>query len=241
MHNRESHHNDVLENPNQLIEHEAEEIVPSEELLSLQNTLQFMKNKESYSKDPAKYLEVCEQAYKDITGFIINNGGEFETDVTKIYRQFGNSHDTPLIVRRDDPEKVLALSEGHDIELAFDPKVTGEGGEKYVNCSIWPYGRDYVSGIRTSFNEGRSSAGPIVMMIGVSQNANNNKIEETDASALSVGDIQREAVRIVSGSLKKEDLKFILIRVPIGYFPNENLTDDERKPGVTQIFRGFTF
>jgi hypothetical protein len=218
---------------------EAQE--PSAELLKVQEELRFLKDKESYKKDPEKYKSASKQTYKDIAGFLWDKGGEFVTDVNKIYREYGANGRTLLIVRREDPEKVLSLSEGGDVSLTFDPQVVGDRGDKYVNCAIWPYGRNAVSGIKNAFLEGRGMAGPLVTVVGVRQNPANNQVEMAKDAMTEVGDIERDAVRIVSGTLKKEDLAFIIVRIQKDYFPTENLVEAEKNDQVKQIFRGFTF
>ena len=220
---------------------EQAEQIPSEELLKLQSMLQGLKDRAAYSKNPSEYKELCGQTYKDLAGFFINSGAEFVTDVNDIYKEYGGENKKPFIVRREDPEKVVALSEGFDISLSFDPKVVGDRGDKYVNCAIWPYGRDAVSGIKNAFLEGRGMAGPIVSLIATKQNLENNTVEEATDAMLRVGTIDRDAVRIVSGKITKEDLRFIILRIQKDFFPDENLVDAERDEKVKQIFRGFTF
>lgn len=217
------------------------EDLPSKESLKLQGMLQGLKDKEGFSKDKVGYKELSEQTYKDLAGFLIENGAEFITDVNELYREFSKENNNPLIVRREDPEKVVSLADGNDINLSFDPKVVGDRGDKYVNCAIWPYGRDTVSGIKNAFLEGRGMAGPLVSLIAVKQNSKNNTIEVPDDAMLRVGTIDRDAVRIVSGKITKDDLQFIILRIQKDFFPESNLVDDEKSEGIRQIFRGFKF
>lgn len=213
----------------------------SPQLIAVKELLQYLKNKKLASENPEIYREKSFQAYKDLSSLLLENGGEFVTDVNLIYKKYGNNFSSPFIVRREDPEKVAALSEGQDISLAFDPNVVGDRGDKYANCAIWPYGKDAVGGIRNAFLEGRGMAGPLVTLIAVNDNPNNISIEEPRDSMKKVGTIEREAVRIVSGKITRNDLEFIILRIQKDFFPPENMTDEEKTEERKQIFRGIIF
>jgi len=218
-----------------------EEKTPTEELIRVKKMLQKLKDKDLILENPTEYKELSYQAYKDLSSFFINEGAEFVTDVNEIYQEFGNKQTSPIIIRREDPKKVAALSEGFPINLNFDPKVVGERGDKYANCAIWPYGRDAVSGIRNSFLKGRGMAGPLVTLIGVSHNPKSTELTIPEEFMIKVGTIERDAVRIASGNLTKEDLQFIILRIQKDFFPEENLSDSEKTENNKQIFRGFIF
>jgi len=213
----------------------------SDELKNVISLLRKLKNKDLIIQDAQEYKQASFQAYKKLTEFFINNNAEFITDVNQIYRKYGNNFSFPFVTRREDPEKVASLCEGHNVSLAFDPNVVGDRGDKYANCAIWPHGKDPIGGIRNSFLEGRGMAGPIVTLVALKQNPKNNSLEITKDSLQKVGTIEREAVRIVSGQIKKEDLAFIILRIQKEFFPPENLTEEEEKNNNKQIFRGFTF
>lgn len=216
---------------------EPEEKIPSPELTAITNTLHELKNRNFLMENPSEYKRLSQQAYKDLCSFFIDEGAEFVTDVNKIYQKYGQDIHSPLIVRRDDPEKVVALSEGFDINLSFDPKIADTTAEGYANCAVWPYGQDAVAGIRNAFLEGRNMAGPIATLIAIKQNYDHTKLKKPEE----LTDTKREAVRIASGSLTKEDLQFILLRFQKDFFPTESLTEQEKAVDVKQIFRGFTF
>lgn len=226
---------------NQQREEKEKKFEYSSELIEIKKILQSLKDKQLMNENPEAYKELSFEAYKKLTGFLMNNGLEFVTDVNYIYRKYGNNFSSPFITRREDPEKVMSLCEGESINLSFDPNVVGDRGDKYANCAIWPYGADAVGGIRNSFLEGRGMAGPIVTMMAVEHNQNNTSLEKPQDSLKKVGTIERDAVRIVSGKIKKEDLKFIILRIQRNFFPQENLTEKEKNSDNKQIFRGFVF
>jgi hypothetical protein len=233
-----------IKEPKQKIEVEAEEdfeYEPSQEFLEINEKLNQLKDKSLYSQDKEKYKELCHQTYKDLGSFLINNGGEFSSDINNVYKKYQSNYNNPLVVRREDPEKVAQLVDGKDIDLKFDPKVTGDRGDKYANCAIWPYGKNPVAGIKNAFLEGRGMAGPLVTLTAVKANPNNTSIEKPKDFKIKVGDIEREAVRIFSGNINKEDLKFIILRIQKDFFPQDNLAEEEIKTNPKQIFRAIEF
>jgi hypothetical protein len=217
------------------------EYEPSLSFLNIKDKLDQLKDKKFQKENPDKYKELCYKIYKDISSFFIENGGEFASDVNNIYRKYQDSYSDPLVVRREDPEKVAQLVDGKELDLIFDPKVVGDRGDKYANSAIWPYGKDPVAGIRNAFLEGRGMAGPIVTLTAIKANPDNTNIEIPQNAKLNVGNIEREAVRIFSGNVSKEDLKFIILRIQKDFFPEENLSEQEIKTNPKQIFRAIEF
>lgn len=221
------------------IKTEKKEFSPA--LIKIKKMLQDLKSKELAISSPDEYKKLSYQTYKDLCSFFTEEGAEFVTDVNDIYKKYTKNNISPLIIRREDPEKVIALNEDVDINIHFDPKVAGDMGDKYANCAIWPYGPNAVSGIRNAFLEGKGMAGPIVALMAVNNNPKNTNLKKPDDFLLKVGDIEREAVRIVSGTIIKQDLEFIILRIQKDFFPPESLTDREKQDEVKQIFRGFTY
>jgi len=214
---------------------------PSPQLLQVKELISYLKNKKEAINNPEEYKQKSFETYKNLVSLLLEAGGEFITDVNEIYKKYQENTSSPFIVRRDDPEKVAELSEDKDINLSFDPKVVGDRGDKYANCSIWPYGRNAVSGIKAAFLEGRGMAGPLVTLIGVKNNSEHMIIEKPRDSLERVGTIDREAVRIVSGKITKQDLGFVILRIQKEFFPLENMTEQEKSDTNKQIFRGITF
>jgi hypothetical protein len=212
-----------------------------EDLALIWGDLRFLKNKEKFNENPEQYKERSAQTYKNLTEFFLAHGATLTSDVNKIYHRYKAGERDSLIVRREDPEKVAGLMADQPIDLSFDPKVAGDRGDKYANCAIWPYGSNPVAGIRNAFLEGRGMAGPIVTLTAIRPNPKNNSIEKPIDHLLKVGDIDREAVRIVSGQIEKDDLEFVLLRMPHEFFPKENMTEEEIKEKPIQIFRAFNF
>jgi len=73
------------------------------------------------------------------------------------------------------------------------------------------------------------------------QNSQHNLIEDPKDKMLNTGNINRESVRIVSGQIKKEDLEFIIVRLPKKFLSPEKLSEEEKNNNLKEVFRGFTF
>ncbi|NCT54493.1 hypothetical protein GW758_00865 [Candidatus Falkowbacteria bacterium] len=212
----------------------------SEDLVYLIGDLRFLKNKDEQINNPEEYKHRLESTLEHISDFFKKNGGK-EEDVSSIYRNYLSKNGKPLIVRREDPEKVVRLIENEDIDLSFDPKVVADRGDKYANCAIWPHGVNPTAGMQNAFLEGRGMAGPLVTMMASRQNSQHNLIEDPKDKMLNTGNINRESVRIVSGQIKKEDLEFIIVRLPKKFLSPEKLSEEEKNNNLKEVFRGFTF
>lgn len=212
-----------------------------ENLAYVLGDLRFLKNREEFNKSPEDYKRRSAEAFKDLHDFIISSGGREIKDINEIYKKYQNNNSEPLIVRREDPEKVALLLNNKDIDLGFDPKAAGDKEGKYANCAVWPYGANPVAGIKNAFLEGRGMAGPLVSLMAAKQNAEHNTVEILENEMKKIGEINREAVRSASGKISRDDLEFIILRMQKDFFPNEYLNESEKKPEIKQIFRAFSF
>jgi len=221
------------------IDKELENKEINENLADIFKDFAFLENKENINSNPEKYKEAIKEAILKISKYFEDNGAELKP-VTDVYQPHLSKNEK-LLVRRENPEKVLKLVKGDDINLNFDSKVVGDRGNKYANCAIWPYGKNSTSGIKNAFKEGRGAAGPIVTMLASKQNLNNHEIVIPENHQIKTGDIEREAVRIVSGKIKKEDLEFIVLRVHKNFFPQDLMSEDEKVSDMEEVFRAFDF
>ena len=212
----------------------------SEDLIYLIGDLRFLKNKEEQAKSAEKYQGRLEDTLEHIADFFKKNGGK-EENISSIYRKYLSENGKPLIVRREDPERVVRLIENEAINLNFDPKVVADKNSKYANCAIWPHGANPTAGMQNAFLEGRGMAGPLVTMMATRQNPKNNLIEDPKDKMLNNGKVNRESVRIVSGQIKREDLEFIIVRLQKKFLSPEKLTEEERNNNLKEVFRGFSF
>lgn len=205
----------------------------------LLGNMHILKNKEKALSDPDNYKEKSIETFNELDTFLRDNGGTYYENVNDLYNQY-NSTTKPLIVRREDPIRIVNLIKGDSIKMEFDPEVVGDRGDKYANSALWPYGPiNKTSGIANAFLEGRGAAGPIVIVAGYTHNQDHMKIEDPDEHMAEVGTIQRHAIKILSGEIETQDLEFLIIRAPKKFFDPTKLKLEEQHS--EQIFRGYKF
>lgn len=217
----------------------------TDDFLDMLNDLEFLNDTENFKADKSQYLEKTNEVYGQLLDFFQNKGGKYEEDVNAIYSKYGLTNN-PLIVRRENPIALMNMLQGKEIKMFFDPEVTGDRGDRYANSALWPHGpADKMSGIANAFLEGRGKAGPLVMVIGVKNNPKNLELTIPEGALQEIGDIQRYGVRALSGSIKKEDLQFIILRAPSAFMDESTFTESEKERAASgklqQIFRGFSF
>lgn len=148
----------------------------------------------------------------------------------------------PLFVRREDPLRIEALFDGVNLMISTD-------GKGYVNATRW----DQDTGMEcltTAFLEGRTDHHSVVTVAGYAKSALKERTIKPgmDANPLHDGRI----VCSVEGTIEKQDLRFLLVRIPVQRFSEADMTEEEleafegwseqkglRKP--LYIFRLFTF
>ncbi|HRH32471.1 MAG TPA: hypothetical protein PLK06_04055 [bacterium] len=216
----------------------------AENFAVLMGNLELLKNTTTLKEDPETYMARAYETYDELDQYLRDYGGEYHEDVNEVYRQYSASK--PLVVRRENPNRIVDLVHGNDVTITFDPEVVGGRGDKYANCALWPHGSiEKTNGIANAFLEGRGNAGPIVMVAGYDQNAEHMSIEEPAEKMEEVGTISRQNVKILSGTIKPEDLEFIILRSPVKFFDKNRLTPAEQerlaRGQLTQVFRGYTF
>jgi hypothetical protein len=229
----------LIKEPDQVETPENETKRWSQESLGfLLGDLEILKKTESAKINPEEYQRKSIEVFNELDQFFKDNGAEYHENVTDIYNDYSNGE--PLVVRRENPSRLLELVNGGEIEMTFDSEVVGERGDKYANAALWPHGPvDKTSGIANAFLEGRGSAGPVVLLAGYKKNGDHMKIEEPEDKMYSVGTIDRHSVKILSGKLQNEDLAFVIMRAPVRYFDKNNLNEGEKNS--TQVFRGYKF
>jgi hypothetical protein len=217
----------------------------SDDLLDIINSFNFLEETENFRSNKEEYIEKTNETYGQLINFFKSKGGEYKEDVNDIYQKY-SSTTNPLVVRRENPVALAKMLQGQPIEMVFHDEVVEDRGDKYANSALWPHGpADKMSGIASAFLEGRGKAGPLVMVIGVKNNPENMETVVPEGALQEIGDIQRYGVRALSGSIKREDLAFIILRAPSAFIDPESLTESEKKRAASgkpqQIFRGFSF
>ncbi len=152
-----------------------------------------------------------------------------------------------IVIRRDDPRKLeQTLARGLDLSLEFDPKLGGP----YANSALWSKNAGN-RGLENAFLEGHGHVDGLIAVVGFVPNQQ-MRIQAVPDLAGSLTGLDRSLVRSVSGTIALEDVRFIVLRMPIDHFPEEDMTDEElerldewriemKRKNPVFIFRGLTF
>ena len=166
---------------------------------------------------------------------------EYCDNVADIYRGVHG----PILVRREDPRSALhAVLQHESIELSYkkDLGLEEKTDTPYFNATRWQGASD-VSGLRNPFIEGFSQAEGVVTVLGFEQGPQIEVVHpEYVAEKLQDSNIAHEKDVAVSGTLRHEDLLFMVTRMPTKFVPVEELSDDELdrydEGRLPYIFRG---
>lgn len=161
--------------------------------------------------------------------YLAESGGKYFEDVGEMYESVKGES---VIVRREDPRIVVdALAKEHSIEI--HPK---SGVDPYPNAVEWNY--DYgTKGLENAFLEGLAQLNGIVTVIGFSPNhVKKVEIQNERKGVVNPGGkiIDRSHVVSVDGTVPKEDIRFIVTKIPSQFLPDE---ESEQR----YIFRGVLF
>jgi hypothetical protein len=214
--------------------HEAESGQKGEEAKRLE---QLMAALDSERLTPEQRRELIKETWDALKDAFTASGGVFYENVSEVYRELKGQN---LLVRRDDPKRISdAVTKKNVIELAFDPTVGG----RYANASLWSADGDQ-SGLANAFTEGHAHAGGLVAVMGFDRGS--LKVEPVPGLK-GVGGTRRHLVRGVEGRISPENIRFVVIAVPASFFPEDEMTEDERElldeahGGARRVFRGFLF
>lgn len=151
----------------------------------------------------------------------IRESGSFDeySDITRMYRSLPGED---LVVRREDPEKLMrTLSEHDPLEIKF------EGNVPYANSVVWNPRADGTRGIDNAFLEGHGHSDGIVMVYGFSK-PEDFRLTQHPESQQMFGGIERSRVRTAAGFVPADHIRFVTVRVPISRFPEALMTEEEK-------------
>lgn len=152
-----------------------------------------------------------------------------------------------MIVRREDPERVLELTvDQSPVSIDFPP------GDRYSNAVEWESGLG-PTGLSNAYLEGYGHINGAVTVIGFKKGSL-DIISLPDAEQRFAG-LDRTYVRSVKGEVRPNDVLFVTTRVPITAFPEKEMTEPEldlldayrefekngKKPPAFFVQRGFLY
>lgn len=165
--------------------------------------------RETLKKEMAEFIDT----------FFTKNGFEKGEDFRKELDKY--SQDLQLLVRRETPENILKLVQAHQpIDLHFEDI---SHGEPYPNAAPFNHGL----GLREVYTRGfgKINTGSVVFVIGFEPNEKMNVQFPTENFRYYQDAVNK--VRMVSGEVGLEDIKFVLVRYARNSFPEDLLTPDE--------------
>ncbi len=160
-----------------------------------------------------------------------DTGRTFSSDVATIYK---NMYEEQCLARIEQLSRVLET-----VELNKPLAISDEHETHYANAVV-----PTAQGLKVAFSEGQAP-GPVRTVVGFGKTLIGFKTEHitVEEVAFSESDIRnaeerRFLCRHVVGSLEKEDIRHLVMRIPAQLVSEGLLTDDEKKKKSSFIFRG---
>lgn len=127
-----------------------------------------------------------------------------------------------LVVRREDPAKLLALAvRGEPLEIGFT------GATPYANSVEWNPAIDGTHGIDNAYLEGYGHKDHVVTVFGF-EKPEGFFLEELDDSQRQFAGVDRTRVRAAAGFVPLESVQFVSVRIPISAMDTNDLTEGEK-------------
>lgn len=182
--------------------------------------------------------EVLEESLEELGGRAVEGGDNRE--IMGLAKKYPS-----LIVRRESPKALIgALATGDFLHIRFDPEA--HGGDPYPNAAT--IGSD-ASGMRVPFQRGfggvskeEGGKGKIITIAGFLPGKRLH-VERMSREAYPhyKASAERNMIRMVSGEVSPEELKFIMFRIPRSYAPEEFATEIEEEQQTFFYTRTFLF
>lgn len=144
-----------------------------------------------------------------------------EKEIAFLYEYFLKSGEN-LIVRREDPEKIYNLiTKNSSIEVGNNML----GFSRYPNSALFGGAHGDISGLDNAFTEGQLSAGGVVTTIGFHKNDERMTVLELPEEDVERNGKRRDKARSFGGTIKPEDIAFIIVRMPNSLMPGKEKSD----------------
>lgn len=161
-------------------------------------------------------------------------GKEFTGDVASIYRGMQKEE---CLARVEKLSRVLGA-----VELGELIHISDENESHYANAVL-----PELEGLKIAFAEGQAP-GPVRSMVAfgktvVGFKTDNLKVDQVEFDGTNFQNVKerRYLCRHVSGDLRKEDIRYMVLRVPTHMMPEEHLSEPEKAKKAPFTFRGIQF
>ena len=146
-------------------------------------------------------------------------GGEKFDDIGAMYSKLKGER---LIVRRSNPEEVVsAVANNKSFPITY------EHGTPYNNSVEWSSDMG-TEGISNAYLEGYAHKNNIVAVYGFKPKGGEVEVVQLPHTEMRYGDMRREQVRSVSGTVSPENIRFVSLRIPAESYPEKEMTEDEQ-------------
>lgn len=162
-------------------------------------------------------LELARMTFEEFQGDLRALGAKEYTDTTSLARAL---QDNELIVRREDPDSVMHLLE-KKVPLAVAPYADGV---RYANCAVWDIRSP--AGLNNAFLEGYAAKHYVVAVMGFTQTPDMDILKLDESADLFAG-MDRTKVRSFGGEITPDNVRFVLLRVPLEALQESQMTDAE--------------
>lgn len=158
-------------------------------------------------------------------------GIEFTDDVNTLYKGMNSEN---CLVRVEQLSRVLRA-----VELNETLSISDKDESHYANAVL-----PIPAGIKIAFSEGQAP-GPIRTAIGFGKTiigfkTGNISVEEIEYTHSEIRDHaeRKQICRHVVGDLRKEDIRYLVMRIPRHLLDDQHLSEKEKKSKTPFVFRG---
>ena len=167
--------------------------------------------------------EAARAAYGRLVDSLVAMGATLHPDINDIYRskRFGNDR---MIVRKENPADLIrTIARGLPHQIGLDAQL----GDLYPNAVVWNP-NDGSRGIEIAYLEGHGNIGGFVTVVGFAP-SDRVRVREIPGIGIGLTGTDRSLVRCATGKILPEDVRFLMLRIPIDRFPVEQMTEGERE------------
>jgi hypothetical protein len=189
-------------------------------LISMAKELETVKGREAFSKLVGPFLQELESSL-NVT---------LNDDVLAAYREMEDNH---MLLRVENTSRILRTLTHHV------PLSVGNENDHYANSVVPNH-----EGIKIAFSEGKAP-GPVRLLFGFdlrtaisyeSESLHVYPIDDIEGD-LRDASLRKQVCRHVSGEIQPEHIRHMVLRVPRSFFPQDKMTDEEKKTEGMYIFR----
>ncbi len=180
------------------------------------------------TKEPERRREIIGNLLDELAGTLAAENLEMGTETDLIYTEIAARPN--ILIRQERFDRVIKLLKGSNLDITFS------GNTPYANAAV--FGKNG-EGVEIAFNEGRASGYGITAMISIDATRRDGfslEVSQVPPAQCELRD--RSACRSVSGTINKENIEHVVVRIPTSTVPENYLIPGEEESKY--IFRTVT-